>query len=292
MELARISEIYERLGKLSLDLPLDPLGMGPEFLREQISICRNYLNEASVYLQEVLQETSYIRMRLNAKETQYKIRSNQILTQDRTVMALPSIADRLAKIDVILLDEKREIFVLQQELDSLSGVEKVVTFRKRELDNTMSAIRLQRSLLKDQVVAGQSYGDESFKSRNEPVDPVDGMGAAELEAIIAEAEREAALINSESRPTMPVPSQLQVEKALEAPKVEPTSFTDFGLDALVAAGGIDGTFDDDVTVAAAPQPVVVKSQAQPKFSSSDIDPDMERFLSTPEDDLDAILASV
>lgn len=308
MELSRISEIYDRLGKLSLDLPLDPASMGPEFLMEQISICRNFLNEAGFYLQEVLQETSYVRMNLNGKETQYKIRSNQLLTQDRSVMALPSIADRHAKIDVILLEEKREIFVLQQDLDSLLGVEKVVTFRKRELDNTMSAIRLQRSLLRDQAFSGQAHGDESFKSRNLPPDPVDGMGAAELEAIIAEAEREADLTDSETRPVMLVSSSdehdehddgddmasLFADRATwkdAPPKLAIQALADFDLDALVAAGGIDGTFDDDVTIEA-PQPVVVPPSAQPKFSSSDIDPEMERFLSTPDDDIDDILANV
>lgn len=289
----RITEIYERLGKLSIDLPLDPAGMGAEFLREQISICRNYLNEASVYLQEVLQETSYVRMNLNGKQTQFKIRSSLLLTQDRSVMALPALADRMARIDVILADEKREIFCLEQELDSLAGVEKVVTFRKRELDNTMSSIRLQRSLLKDQMITGQSYGDESFRSRNEAQrDPIDGMGAAELDAIIAEAEREAALGIVEARPTTRVPSG--VTEIGDAPKtvVVETTLTDFGLDDLVLAGGIDGSFDDDVTVDAPAQSVGVPVEAQPKLSTSDIDPEMERFLTMPDDDIDEILSGV
>ncbi len=288
----RITEIYERLGRLSIDLPLDPAAMGAEFLREQIALCRNYLNEASVYLQEVLQETSYVRMNLNGRQTQYKIRMSQLLTQDRSVMALPALTDRMARIDVILADEKREIFCLEQELDSLAGVEKVVTFRKRELDNTMSSIRLQRSLLKDQFISGQSYGDESFRSRNERrQDPVDGMGSAELDAIIAQAERETAeAIDTAGQPSLDI--EASVAASAEAAVVE-TTLTDFGLEDLVNAGGIDGSFDDDVTVEEAPQPLVVHHEAQPKLSSSDIDPEMERFLTTSdEDDIDLILSGV
>jgi hypothetical protein len=293
MNLARIAEIYERLGKLSLDLPLDPAGMGADFLREQISLCRNYLNEAGFYLQEVLQETSYVRMNLNAKETQYRIRSSQLLTQDCSVKALPALADRTARIEVILADEKREIFCLEQELDSLAGVEKVITFRKRELDNTMSSIRLQRSLLKDQVMSGQSYGDESFRSRNASHDPVDGMGAAELDAIIAEAEREAELGSDDLQLNKRASFEMAVAAPPESADVkEAETVTDFDLDEIISAGGINGTFDEDVTLDAPPQPVGVPDMAEPMLSASDIDPEMELFLSARDDEFDDLLSTV
>jgi hypothetical protein len=188
MEIEAIEKIFARLEELVIDLPQDPLELGPDYLREQISICRGYLNETSQYLQRILGERSLLTMKLEAKEAEYQIKADELLTQDPRVKVLPSLTDRQAMISNILLTDKREIVSLRLELQGSGHVEKVVRLRHKELDNTMSAIRLQRSLLKDQLRTGSFYGDESPEGRG--VDELGQMSGEELDAYLSAVDKE------------------------------------------------------------------------------------------------------
>lgn len=186
----QVSKIYERLEGLSIDLPTDPADLDPDYLREKISLCRNYLNEVGHYWQDALIRESRLATDLGAQEAAFEVRSNELLSSDPSVAAGPSIADRQATIHTILREERQRIAGLKAELLQLSHVMKVIRFRKGELDNTMGTLRLQRSLLRDQMRSGSFYGDESEQSRGRPADPVDGLNADQLEALIVSSEQE------------------------------------------------------------------------------------------------------
>lgn len=252
------SKIYERLEALRIDLPTDPADLNPDYLRENISLCRNYLNEVGHYWQDALVHEAKLEVDLAGLEAAFEVRSSELLASDPSVAARPSIADRQATINTILREERQRIAQLKFEILQLSHVKRVIRFRKGELDNTMGALRLQRSLLRDQIRTGAFYGDESEQSRGRPMDPADGLNTAELEALLATTE-----------------SEMEAERAA----------AEVGGD--VSVGGLDADqLESIVSGIAAKKPVL-------PFPLDDDERAIARFLDEPdEDDIEAILARV
>lgn len=165
----RIQEIYSRLENLFIELDPNPSARGPLYLQDLISKTRGYLNETSHFLQEVLKMTHQVNMDLDAEEAAYEVHSDELLATDNRVTLLSNIDDRKAMVNVLLSDDRRRIQKLKRMQKSLSHVEKVVRHRHKELENTMSSIRLQRSLIETEIRSGSFYGDETSASRNDAV---------------------------------------------------------------------------------------------------------------------------
>jgi hypothetical protein len=180
MDIARISKIFAELESLSVTLPRNAADLGPQFMSEQISLTRGYSNQVSFYLQEVLSERTHLALILDNKQTQFEVRSDELLSQDSRVKALASLADRQAMINYIEKDLKAEIDHLKSTLASLVNVEKVIRLRMRELDNTSSDIRTQRNLLRDQLKLGLIYGDET-----QPAEKKSDISTDELNNIVS-----------------------------------------------------------------------------------------------------------
>ncbi len=161
----RVEEIYSRVEKLDIVLDSDPASRGPAYLQDLIAKTRGYLNETAHYIQETLREKHRSEMDLEAEEAAYEVRGNELLATDNRVTRLPNIDDRRAMIAVILADDRRRISSLKRLVRSSSNVEKVVRHRHKELENTMSAIRLQRSLVETEIRTGSYFGDEGDASR-------------------------------------------------------------------------------------------------------------------------------
>lgn len=165
----RIQEIYERLEALFIELDPNPSARGPLYLQDLISKTRAYLNETSHYLQEVLKAIHLVNMELDAEEAAYEVHSDELLATDNRVTLLSNIDDRKAMVNVLLSEDRRKIQKLKRMQKNLSHVEKVVRHRHKELENTMSSIRLQRSLVETEIRSGSFYGDEAPTSRNADV---------------------------------------------------------------------------------------------------------------------------
>lgn len=188
----RVTEIYENLDKLFVDLDKDPASRGPQYLQDLISRTRGYLNQTGFYLQEVHRERHRLEMDLDALEAAFEVRKSELLAEDKRVKNLPAIEDRLAMIDVLLGDERREIQRIRREVKNLGHVDKAVRHRHKELDNTMSAIRLQKQLIDADIRTGSLYGDETEESRGkrrgQPPLPDQDMDEEEVLSLLAEAE--------------------------------------------------------------------------------------------------------
>lgn len=272
MKIQRIETIFKRLSELVINLPPDPSALGPDYLREQISICRGYLNEASMFLQEVLTERALLTMKLDAMETEFAIKSDDLLTGDSRVKILPALADRQAMINTILSTDRKAIEGVRLELKGSAQVEKIIRHRAKELDNTMSAIRLQRSLLHDQLRTGSFYGDESETSRGSK-DPISEWSGDDLDKYLENLD-EGAAGEQESDSAPPIDKEL--EEALE------------------------NILDEDIDETP-PKPSKKKAKSGPPskilvsdpsgLSEDDVDKDMQVFLEQEfkEDDLDSII---
>lgn len=270
MDQQKIEEIYRRLSSLSIDLPRGASDMGPDFLREAISVCRNYLNETAHYFQDLLVEESFLAIRLDSAESAYQIRSTELLATDPSVSSRPNIADRQAAIDNILREQKQAIIRLQGEIRSLGHVKTVVRARQTELNNTMSSIRLQRSLLKDALRTGSFYGDETTISRGHGgLDPVDDLTTTDLEALVAASEAE-----------------LEAEAAS---KSTPPSTTADPVDQL-DANALEALLVQDVLIE---PPTPVRAEAvEAEDTEESLNAALQRFLEEPDEDIASILENL
>lgn len=177
----RVQQIYEEIQRYTLTLASDPTAAGPRYLQDLIATCRNYVNSVSRILLEVHREKHQLSHDLSGETTLYEVESSELLANDERIKRLPNINDRKASIDVLLRKRLETIARLKRQIQDLDYVEKAVKHRHRELKDTMAEIKLQRSLLRDELDTNAFYGDERT---NQP--PADDMGPEEIERILAE----------------------------------------------------------------------------------------------------------
>jgi hypothetical protein len=166
MKLERVEAIYNELESLVIELSPDPGARGPAYLQDLISRTRGYLNKTSLFHHEIHREQHLLERELIAREAAYELSSDTLLADDHRVTRLPNIEDRRAMISNLLKDEKILILDLKRSIRELGFVEKVVKHRHKELDNTMAALRMQKSLMDTEARTGAFYGDETDTSRN------------------------------------------------------------------------------------------------------------------------------
>jgi len=191
----QIETMYERLPTLVVELSPDPTALGPLYLQNLISKVRGYLNETGVYLQRVLKAKSDLESELESQEVAFQISSDELLAGDKRVTRLPAIRDREAMINLILRDDRKSLLELKKRVNDMGYVEKAVRHRHRELEHTMSAIRLQRSLIVTELKTGSLYGDEGEESRGStwgrkaPNAADNDIDEEEIERLMEEAEQ-------------------------------------------------------------------------------------------------------
>lgn len=221
----QVEDIYEQLPTLVLELDPDPVHRGPDYLQDAISKVRGMLNTTGVYLQRVLRFKAFLDKELLAASSSFEVASNDLMATDERVSRLPAVQDRIAMTNVILRRERRDILEKEQAVQEVTYLEKAVRHRHKELESTMSAIRLQTSLFKADIRTGAFYGDENSKSRGDDV--ADSLDPDEIDRLMEESESEVqaetdsiedADLNLEDFLGSPAPVE---PKKAEKPKPEP-----------------------------------------------------------------------
>jgi hypothetical protein len=269
MKSDRIDTIFEEVGKLSVELDPDPAARGPIYLQDLISKTRGYLNQTSVYIQEVLREQRRVEMDLRAREDSFEVSSNELLTSDPRVKSMPAIEDRKSMIQVLLKEEYHRIVELRREQKDMEHVFKVVKHCQKELNATMSEIRLQRALISDQLKSGSFYGDENDVSRGtvskppakskKDIGPVEDFDEDEVRKMLDEAEAE------------------------QKKKEEATAST------VVKSESTESNWDD--FLGSMLDPVVLEPEPVPTASTTNEDPAINQFLND-EEGINALLEGV
>lgn len=290
----RIEEICSALATLVVPLDPDPAARGPKYLQDLISKTRGYLNEVSTYLSEVLRERHRLELHLDALEGAFAISSDDLLATDRRVSMLPSIQDRQSMINVLLSKDRKEIQNCKREIKNLGYVERAVRHRHKELEGTMSAIRLQRSLVESELRTGAYYGDESDESRGTwgrrpggggpPAGAMDDMDEAELARLM---NAEEALTDGGQAPEADTSAEAPEEAAptpepAKKPAPEPPPAESDPIDDLLKLTEEDL---DEADVKS------MKPKEPPPQPVTDPDKDIANFLNEESDDLDDIFSA-
>jgi hypothetical protein len=162
----RIEEVFERLEEIRVDLDYDPLVRGPKFLTNQVANCRNFTNEVQTYVRECQRYIRTVEAQLRRGEADYELSYNDLLANDPEILAMRkySRVDREAAVSSKLSEERTEIMRLERDLTDAKHVETVISDKLKELRDTMSAIRLQRDLIKAEIEVGSYWGTEGSDS--------------------------------------------------------------------------------------------------------------------------------
>lgn len=226
MKLERIKAIYDEISKYELKLAPDPRSAGPLYLQNMIAECRNFLNAVSRIQLEVHREKQDLARTARAEETSYDVAFAELLSNDERVRRLPSIEDRKATVNLILREQLNVISGLKAQLQDLDYVEKAIRHRHRELTSTMTEIKLQRSLIRDEMDSGAMYGDERKSDHERGAGPIgDEIDEGELDALLAQEEAKA------EAPVVPEPAEVgpaessvdEVRAFLDDPKAVTTA---------------------------------------------------------------------
>lgn len=161
----RVDEIYADLESMVVELHSDPASLGPLYLQDLIAKTRGYLNRVSLLMQEVGREALALTRQLDSYEVAYQASYDELLVEDEEVRNLPSIEDRRAKINLILKDDRKHINKTKKALKELGFVEKAVKHRYKDLESTVSSIRMQKSLIDVDTRTGAYHGDDTDTSR-------------------------------------------------------------------------------------------------------------------------------
>ena len=165
----RLKAILDICEGYVITLDNDPAVLGPSYLQSMIAKCRNYTNGVVTLMNELRNCRRELDMELRRNRAEFEILSNEHLSKNATVKALPSFKDREAQINLILRDERRTIVEMENDLLDLGHVEDMVKLRHHELKDSMREIQTQRQLIRDDVLSGGMYGDERLdknKSKN------------------------------------------------------------------------------------------------------------------------------
>ena len=270
MDPKRVDEIYEQMGKFSVELPSDAWVLGPKHIHEMISMTRGYTNSVSHILQEILQEKQSLDRAKHASEAVFRMEADRLLVEDERAKRGVNIADREATVNLILRERKSEIQALEGQLLDLGYVEKAVRHRYNELKSTMSDIRAQRALIRDAIDTGAFYGDETETSRGSKFSAPapDGSSLSEDDIDRSMRELDTMLVVGEVLPPAELSNDLTPSEQAEALRLAPT-YEPQSVAAAVKAPAddfsdlIDGVEDSPPQVAA---PVVPPTPEDPEIS--------------------------
>lgn len=210
MDAIRAKKIYDEIDGYRITLVPNPAAHGAGYLNQQIATCRNYLNAVARIMQTLSQEKHTLSTGLQGEETTYSVEFDQILQGDVVIRNLPNIKDREASINVRLRDNLARISVLKAEIQNVDFVDKAVRMVHRELKATMSEIRLQRSLIRDELDTKSYFGDEreTMTTNNFSIPQqaaTDGFSGDEIERLFQEHEAEQKSVETpEDTPEKPV----------------------------------------------------------------------------------------
>jgi len=188
----QIDKMLERLKEINVELDPDPLGQGPAVLQNKVALVRNYTTEVQGYVRSVQLYFRQVELGLQYAKSDYELQFNDLMATDQEILNMRNLsqADRKAVANTRLRDEMEEINRLELELTSTKHLLTVVQDKQNELKGVMSAIRIQRDLIKSEIETGSFWGTEDAASDHE--DPTKPQKVSSQKKVSESLSRQAA----------------------------------------------------------------------------------------------------
>jgi hypothetical protein len=159
----KLAEILDEVSGYNVDLEVDPTQphLGTNYLHKVLSQCRNLMNRTMHYMQVVKIYERQLRISLKTAETDFDFKISEKLADDPIVRKQPSIDDRKALAMTMLKEEHQSIGEIKATLLDVEETSKLIKSKYDHLRGTASDIKMQRNLVKDDVMIRMG-GEEGF----------------------------------------------------------------------------------------------------------------------------------
>lgn len=161
--LAKISptwmdRIYDELAQMDVELDDEPLKFGPRRLAQKLAESRKFLSRSETLFQDISRCHRILVREKNSAQTQYKLLESNLLANDPEVRAGRNIRDRDALVSVKLSAHVEYIHRIDQAIQDLECMDKVVKSRRVDLKDVQGRIRDQIKLCQEEVGLGSRWG--------------------------------------------------------------------------------------------------------------------------------------
>jgi len=156
----QLNQMLEEVAGYEVELSSDPTlpHLGQKYLQNIISKCRNYTNRTLFYLQAVMRNEKSLKREVKQLELDLEFKTNEKLSDDPIVRAQPSIEDRKALAAALLRAEHENIAQFRVQLIDVQETVKILRMRYNDLQRTSNDIKLQRTIVKDDLDSRMSGG--------------------------------------------------------------------------------------------------------------------------------------
>ncbi len=156
----KMMDMLEEIGGYEVALEADPTQphLGTKYLQKVLSECRNYMNRVQYYLSQVKMHERQLRTQLKIAESDFDLKIAEKLADDVLVRKQPSIEDRKALAMTMLRDEHTLIANLRMQLTDSEETGKLIKAKYDHLKGTVSDIKMQRSLVRDDAMIRMEGG--------------------------------------------------------------------------------------------------------------------------------------
>ena len=272
MDQVFVDRIYSEVGQLHIELERDPTVLGPNYIHDIMSRCRNYLNKVSHTRLTLSKMRRDLMVKIGGEETLFTVEKDRLLAEEDSVKRQPNIRDREALVNTLLRDRVNSISILKSELLDLETVERAVKMVHEELIRTSTEIKTQRALIYSDRVSGGGYGDES-NGTSTPPPPPSTIDEDELEKLM---RNEVPLVAS----SVPAPKLVVVEDP--APELDPVD-----PELLEALASLDSEVPttEGESEKSEPQEIKVKEDLPVQKTTSSVEAPLEKLISPDDPDL-------
>jgi predicted nucleic acid-binding Zn-ribbon protein len=144
------NKIFDRMFEISLKV--DPGHIpSPRTINENLGQCHIYLEEINKAYIKVIKEMSILQRHLNNRQTDFEIKLDSFISTNDEIIALPSSRDREAKAKTMLKSEIVEIKQLENEIEDLEKLIKVISMRHKDMARANMDIRIQSRLMESEI---------------------------------------------------------------------------------------------------------------------------------------------
>lgn len=159
MKQERKNYIFDRLMAIRIKIETSSIP-SPSYINEKIGECHVAIEEVERFNIEVSKEISITTQAFNSASSEYNMKKQTLLTENKEVLSFQNIKDREAKANSFLKQELETVTSLENEVEDLNNLLKVINLKIKNLNRINTDIKMQLRLLEAQIKLGGGPGSD------------------------------------------------------------------------------------------------------------------------------------
>lgn len=223
VEQEAVDTILDALEGMTVLLDADPISGGPTRLQEKMAKVRNFLSQVQLWHHIVSRSDHSLNRVLLVTNAEFDLREKDLIANDPDVRgAGSSHKDREAMAHYKMRDLLKKKFKLEAAAADTSSLLKAINTKKADLKDTVSRLRDQMSLCKDELTLGRFWGSQVPESdvKIQPHPKLTPKIEQNPDVVLADLLGIDELPSRESFKLVDVAASLEADEALSGDKAE------------------------------------------------------------------------